>query len=157
MNDEWKDGPESSDTLDEPLTSPSQDTSEALELVNKLFTPVLIRRKIEQSIDQSVKLDLAESGQYTERTTLGFDDSATYAQLVAVCAHILQMRKNTPNWQAFQKAAAEKKAADLNMQNEESIAAPALAKEYLIDLSKSNNSPTARDAATDLLSVIQKE
>ena len=76
----------------------------ALEELNRLQTPVLVRRQIEKNITNSTKLDLAESGQFTERSTIGFDKSANYDQLVAVSARILQKQKNTENWQAFQKA-----------------------------------------------------
>lgn len=120
--------------------------------MNRLYTPVLVRRKIEQDIATDTKLNLAESGQFNERSTVLFDNTANYDQLVNVAARVIAKRKNSPSWEAFTKASEAKKQADLNIQEENQEEAKSLANEYLVMASKSNSSSAARDAAMDLLS-----
>ena len=155
-NEALKDYQQSSEPMNDTIddSSSAGDKQAALEELNRLYTPVLVRRQIEKNITTDTKLSLAESGQFTERSSVGFDKTANYDQLVAVAARVLQKQKNTENWQAFQKASQAKHQADINMQEEEGAEAAALAKEYLVNVSNSNNSPSARDAAIEMLSVV---
>ena len=77
------------------------------------------------------------------------------AQLIAICARLIQKQKNTENYQLFAKAHKIKKQADLNMQKDEYDAAKKLAQDYLKKVSVENNSPVARDAANALLPATQ--
>ena len=127
------------------------DDKELLDELNKLFTPVLVTQGFENDIAQKMNDEISEAGVLTERNIISFDDETRMSQLINVCAKLIAKKKNTNAWQMFQKAAAIKKQASINIQKEEYDAAKALAAKYLVMVSTTNNSSVARDAANDLL------
>ena len=127
------------------------DEQKLLEELNKLFTPVLVMQGLEQGITDQANSELSESGVLTEKNMISFDNPTRMAQLIAVCAKLINREKNTPEWQAFYKAAAMKRDMALKMQKNEYDAAKALAQKYLVMVSTTNTSSVARDAAKDLL------
>ena len=135
----------------EDSATPNDSNDDLLEELNKLFTPVLVSQKFEQDIADQKRAEIAESGTLTERTVISFDEPARMSQLVSVCALLIARKKNTENWQLFQKAAAVKKQSKINIQKEEYDEAKALAQKYLVKVTTTNNSSVARDAAQDLL------
>ena len=137
---------------DQPIDANSEiDDKEILDELNKLFTPVLVSQNFENEISQKVNNEISEAGVLTERNIISFDDETRMAQLINVCAKLIAKKKNTNSWQMFQKAAAIKKQASINIQKEEYDLAKTLAQKYLIMVSTTNNSSVARDAANDLL------
>lgn len=129
----------------------STDNSDLLDKLDRIFTPVLVMQKMEQSIADESNKELADSGTLTEKTMISFDDPDRMAQLQSVCALLIAQKKNTENWQLYKKAAAVKNQSKLNIQKEEYEAAKNLAQKYLIKVSTTNNSAVARDAAKELL------
>ena len=140
------------DVTDQIVDSNAEiDDKEILDELNKLFTPVLVSQNFENEISQKVNNEISEAGVLTERNIISFDDETRMAQLINVCAKLIAKKKNTNSWQMFQKAAAIKKQASINIQKEEYDGAKALAQKYLVMVSTTNNSSVARDAANDLL------
>ena len=129
----------------------STDNSDLLDKLDRIFTPILVMQKMEQSIADESNKELADSGTLTEKTMISFDDPDRMAQLQSVCALLIAQKKNTENWQLYKKAAAVKNQSKLNIQKEEYEAAKNLAQRYLIKVSTTNNSAVARDAAKELL------
>lgn len=129
----------------------STDNSDLLDKLDRIFTPILVMQKMEQSIADESNKELADSGTLTEKTMISFDDPDRMAQLQSVCALLIAQKKNTENWQLYKKAAAVKNQSKLNIQKEEYEAAKNLAQKYLIKVSTTNNSAVARDAAKELL------
>lgn len=127
------------------------DEKEALEELNKLFTPVLVMQDMEKDIQEKSFTELESANVLTERSIIKFDDETRYSQLVDVCAKIIAKMKNTEAWQLYKKAAVLKKQAGLDIQKQEYDAAKVLAQKYLVQVSTSNPSSVARDAASDLL------
>lgn len=127
------------------------DEKEALEELNKLFTPVLVMQNMEKDIQQKTFAEMESANVLTERSIIQFDDETRYSQLVAVCAKIIAKLKNTEAWQMYKKAAEVKKAAGLAIQKEEYEDAKVLAQKYLVQVTTSNPSSVARNAASDLL------
>ncbi len=124
---------------------------EVLDELNQIFTPVLVMQGFEGEIADKIQEAYSEASVLTERNILKFDDETRMAQLISVCAKLLQKHKNTPTYQAYEKAARLRNQMALQMQNEEYEAAKALAQKYLVKVSTTNNSAVARDAATNLL------
>lgn len=124
---------------------------EILDELNQIFTPVLVMQGFEGDIADKVQEECAEASVLTERNIIKFDDETRMAQLISVCAKLLQKHKNTPAYQTYAKAALLKRQMELQMQNEEYNAAKALAQKYLVKVSMTNNSAVARDAAISLL------
>lgn len=122
-----------------------------LDELNQIFTPVLVMQDFEGEIADKIQEAYAEASVLTERNILKFDDETRMAQLISVCAKLLQKHKNTPAYQTYEKAARLRNQMALQMQNEEYEAAKALAQKYLVKVSTSNNSSVARDAANKLL------
>lgn len=144
---------QSNDTTEDLSSSDvnPMDNSDLLDKLDRIFTPVLVMQKMEQSIADESNKELADSGTLTEKTMISFDDSDRMAQLQSVCALLIAQKKNTENWQLYKKAAAVKNQSKLNIQKEEYEAAKNLAQKYLIKVSTTNNSAVARDAAKELL------
>jgi len=141
------------DPLDTQLDSDGKDVDEdaLLKELNSLYTPILIQQSLEKDISAKSNAESALGGTLTERSIIAFDDEARMAQLIAVCAKLIAKQKNTAAWQEFEKAAAIKRQSELNIQKEENEAAKTLAQKYLVMVSTTNLSSTARDAAKDLL------
>lgn len=129
----------------------SYDKDAVLEELNRIFTPVLITQSIEKEIADKEHMELNEAAVLTERSIIKFDDEARMSQLIAVCAKLIAKAKNTNDWQMFVKASELKKKSALDIQKNEFEAAKALAQQYLVKVSTTNNSSVARDAANDLL------
>ncbi len=126
------------------------DEKELLEELNKIFTPVLVMQNFEKDIADKSQAEMESANVLTERSIIKFDDESRMAQLINVCAKLIAKAKNTKNWQMFKQAAAVKKEAGLAIQKEEYNDAVTLAQKYLIDVSSSNPSSVARDAALEL-------
>jgi len=141
------------DPMETIIDSNGKDVDEdaLLKELNTLFTPVLIMQSYEKDISAKSNADIAESGILTERNVINFDDESRMAQLIAVCSKLIARQKNTPAWQAFEKAAKVKKEAALKIQSEENDEAKTLAQKYLVMVSTTNLNSVARDAAQDLL------
>lgn len=135
--------------------SSSVNQDELINELNRLFTPVLIMQGFENDSSDQIKEVLSESGLLTEKSVIQFDNDTRMAQLIAICARLIQKQKNTENYQLFAKANKIKKQADLNMQKDEYDTAKKLAQDYLKKVSVENNSPVARDAANALLPATQ--
>ena len=82
---------------------------------------------------------------------LKFDEPTRMAQLISVCAKLINKQRNTPEWQLYKKAAVLRNKANLDMQKNSYDEAKALAQKYLVMVSTTNTSSSARDAANDLL------
>lgn len=129
----------------------SDNDNDIMEKLNKLFTPILVMQGFENNISSQVQEAVEQADVLTEKNIIQFDDATRMAQLISVCAILLQQKKNTENYQMYAKASAVRNQAKINMQKEEYDAAKALAQKYLVMVSTTNNSPVARDAATSLL------
>jgi hypothetical protein len=86
-----------------------------------------------------------------EKNIIKFDDETRMAQLIAVCALLIARKKNSEKYQTYQKAATIKNKMKLEIQKDEYDAAKTLAQKYLVNVSTTNNSSVARDAANKLL------
>lgn len=140
------------DMEDESIDDQSNtDDSDLVAELDKVFTPILIMQGMESQISDKIQEAYSEASVLTEKNVIQFDDETRMAQLLSVCALLLQKKKNTPEYQAYKKAAAIRKQMKIEMQKREYDAAKALAQKYLISVSSSNNSSVARKAATDLL------
>lgn len=127
------------------------DEKEVLEELDKIFTPVLVMQNFEKEIADKAQSEMESAKVLTERTVIQFDDESRMAQLIAVCSKLIAKAKNTKAWQMFKQAAELKKKAGLELQKDEYDAAAALAQKYLVDVSSSNPSSVARNAALELL------
>ena len=146
------------DTLEDDEIGDVEDNSEELfAKLDKLYLPGLILQSYESSVSESVKKDIREAQAFTERNNIQFDMSSRMAQLVRGCALLLQQKKNTKNYQMFVKASKIRREADLNMQKEEAESAKDLAQKYLVHVATMNPNQAARDAATKLLPITQRD
>ena len=127
------------------------DNSDLLNKLNQIFTPVLVSQKIEQQVSDQANAALSEASVLNEKTMISFDDKDRMAQLLAVCSLLIAQKKNTEQWQMYQKAAAIKTNMKLAIQKSEHEAAKILAQQFLVKVSTTNNSSVARQAAKDLL------
>ena len=127
------------------------DEKEVLEELDKIFTPVLVMQNFEKEIADKAQSEMESAKVLTERTVIQFDDESRMAQLIAVCSKLIAKAKNTKAWQMFKQAAELKKKAGLELQKDEYDAAAALAQKYLVNVSSSNPSSVARNAALELL------
>lgn len=119
--------------------------------LNKIFTPVLVMQNYEKEISDKTQSEMESAKVLNERTIIKFDDESRMSQLIAVCAKLIAKQKNTKAWQMFKQAADLKKKAGLELQKEEYEEAKELAQKYLIDVSSTNPSSVARQAALELL------
>lgn len=149
-------GPENAEDLNnisidsETSTAPIDD-KELLEELNKIFTPVLVMQGYQSDIADKVNAEISESTVLTEMNMIKFDEPTRMAQLISVCAKLINKQRNTPEWQLYKKAAVLRNKANLDMQKNSYDEAKALAQKYLVMVSTTNNSSSARDAANDLL------
>ncbi len=127
------------------------DEKEVLEELDKIFTPVLVMQNFEKEIADKAQSEMESAKVLTERTVIQFDDESRMAQLIAVCSKLIAKAKNSKAWQMFKQAAELKKKAGLELQKDEYDAAAALAQKYLVNVSSSNPSSVARNAALELL------
>lgn len=149
-------GPENAEDINdapiEPETAKAPlDEKELLEELNKLFTPVLVMQGYQSDIADKVNAEISESAVLTEMNMLKFDEPTRMAQLISVCAKLINKQRNTPEWQLYKKAAVLRNKANLDMQKNSYDEAKALAQKYLVMVSTTNTSSSARDAANDLL------
>lgn len=142
----------------EDITNQPIDTSAAaptgddlLDELNKLFTPILIMQGYENDIEDKVKESLSESTMLTEKTIMKFDPSTRMAQLLSVCSLLIAKKKNTEEWQMFQKASTISRNMKIAIQKKEYDEAKNLAQKYLVNVSTSNMNSVARKAANELL------
>lgn len=119
--------------------------------LNTIFTPVLVMQGYQADIADKVNAAVSEAAVLTEMNMMKFDEPARMAQLIAVCARLINKQRNTPEWQLFKKAAILRDKASNDMQKKTYDEAKTLAQKYLVMVSTTNNSSEARDAANDLL------
>lgn len=148
------------DVLEEPLEDNSCQSScddsscnetEILNELNKIFTPVLVMQGLENNVADEYKEACSEDNVLTEKNIIKFDDETRMAQLIAVCALLIEKKKNTDLFQTYHKAATIKKSTKLEIQKKNYDEAKMLAQKYLVKVSTTNNSSVARQAANDLL------
>lgn len=145
------------DLMNEPIEGKDYDEKEAIEELNKLFTPVLIMQSFEKDSSSKSLNEIETSDTLTERSIIQFDDETRMSQLTAIAAKLIAKMKDTESWKLFVKASRLKKEASLNIQKEEWEDAKTLAQKYLVYVSTSNPSSVARKAATELLPQTQKQ
>ncbi len=129
------------------------DDKDLLEELNQIFTPILVMQGFEGNMSDQIQEAFSEASLLTEKNIIKFDDETRLAQLIATCALLLQKKKNTEKWQMYSKAALIRNQMKLDMQKEEYNAAKVLAQKYLINVSSTNNSSVARQAAKELLPI----
>lgn len=139
------------DPTEMPIEPQGYNEDEAIEELNKIFTPVLVMQNFEKDIADKTMAEMESADVLTERSIIQFDDETRMAQLIAVCAKIIAKQKDTEAWQMYKKAAVLKKKAGLEIQKQEYNDAKTLAQKYLVSVSTTNPSSVVRDAATDLL------
>lgn len=143
-------------SIDEPISS-SYNTGDVdkdlIAELNQIFTPILVMQGFEGNMTDKIQEAFSEASVLTEKNIIKFDDETRLAQLIATCALLLQKKKNTEKWQMYKKAAAIKNQMKLDMQKEEYNSARALAQKFLVNVSSTNNSSIARQAAKDLLPI----
>jgi hypothetical protein len=143
---------DASGVLDAPTDQAGgYDEQEVLNQLNDLFTPILVTQGFESDIADNMKSEMESAEVLTERNIIKFDDATRMAQLISVCAILIQKAKNTKKYQMYVKAAQIRNQMKLDMQKEEYDAAKTLAQKYLVHVSSTNNSQIARQAATKLL------
>lgn len=146
-----------SDTMNDSIpTEGSVGTSEdeekaILTELNKIFTPILVMQGFEGQQEDQIKEAFEQAEVLTERNIIKFDDQTRMSQLIAACALLINQKRNTPEYQAYQKAAMIRNSNKINMIKNTYDEAAAMAQKFLVMVSTTNNSPVARDAATDLL------
>lgn len=140
-------------SLDNEFSSVDTNVSndDLLNQLNQIFTPILIMQGIEGNSADEINKTLSESNLLVERNIIKFDNSTRMAQLISVCAILIQKQKNTEKYQMYKKAITIANSTKLDMQKEELTAAKALAQKYLVAVSTTNNSSVARNAANQLL------
>lgn len=136
-------------SMDAP--EPSSDNTDLLDQLNKIFTPILVMQGFENEVADKIQESISEANVLTEQNIIKFDDQTRMAQLIATCALLIARKKNTPNYQLYQKAHVARNQAKLNIQKEEYDDAKSLAQQFLVKVSTTNNSSVARNAANDLL------
>lgn len=144
------------DLEDAPIAEPSEepassDNTDLLDELNQIFTPILVMQNFEGDMPGKIQEALAEASVLMERNIIQFDDATRMAQLIAVCSLLIAKKKNTPEYQMYQKAAVIRNKMKLDIQRKEYDDAKALAQQFLVKVSTTNNSSIARDAATSLL------
>lgn len=149
--------PESEDLESTPIGDPtpsspaSSDNTDLLDELNQIFTPILVMQNFEGDMPGKIQEALSEASVLTERNIIQFDDATRMAQLIAVCALLIAKKKNTSEYQMYQKAAVIRNKMKLDIQRKEYDEAKALAQQFLVKVSTTNNSSIARNAATNLL------
>lgn len=143
-----------------PTDTPADDNvggdDELIKQLNKIFTPVLIMQGFENDAADKINEQMSESSmEFVEKSVIQFDNDTRMAQLIAACAKLIARQKNSEKYQTYAKAYNVKKKMELEIQKDEYDAAKALAQKYLVNVSTTNNSPVARDAATALLPATQ--
>lgn len=133
----------------------SGDNSDLLERLNKLFTPVLVMQGFENDMADKLQESFSEAAVLTEQNVFKFDDQTRMAQLISVCALLIAQKKQSEMYKIFEKSSALARQSKLNIQREEYDEAKALAQQFLVMVSTTNNSPVARKAATDMLPATQ--
>lgn len=139
------------DVMDSPMEQTGYNEEEALKELSALFTPTLVMQNYEKEIADKSLGEVESAGALTERTVIKFDDEARMAQLIAVAARIIAKQKDTEAWKLYKQASILKKKADLDLQKQEYDDAKALAQKYLMQVSTTNPSSVARQAADELL------
>lgn len=143
-------------TTDVPtLNDSGSNDDELLAQLDKIFTPVLIMQGFETDSSDKIQEAMSEAAVFTEKSVIQFDNDTRMAQLIAVCARLIQRQKNTEKYRMFAKAYEIKKQMDLEMQKEEYDSAKLLAQKYLDNVATYNNSPVARNSAKALSSATQ--
>lgn len=145
------------DVLNESIGEDSNvvNQEELINQLNQIFTPMLIMQGFENDAADHANAEMAEAGVLNEKSIIKFDDDTRMAQLISVCAKLIARQKNTEQYQMYSKAHKIKKAMELEIQKQEYDAAKALANAYLINVSTTNSSPVARNAATALMPATQ--
>jgi len=127
------------------------DNSDLLDELNQIFTPILVMQSFEGDTAARIQEAMSEASVLLEKNIIQFDDATRMSQLIAVCALLIAKKKNTEKFQMYQKAAVIRNKMKLDIQREEYDEAKALAQQFLVKVSTTNNSSVARDAATNLL------
>lgn len=122
-----------------------------LDELNQIFTPILVMQGFEGDMSDQIREAFEEASVLTEKNIIKFDDATRMAQLISVCALLIEKQKNTPEYQTYQKAATIRNQTKINIEKKNYDEAKALAQKYLVKVSTTNNSSIARSSATDLL------
>jgi len=138
-------------------TTSSLNEDELLNMLNQIYTPVLVTQDLQGSIQDTVTEAMLEDGIniLLENNVIQFGDAARMAQLRMVCAQLIAQQKKCPKFDIWRKSMEIAEQAKLDMQKENFAAAEALAQKFLVKVSTTNNSSTARQAATNLLPTTQ--
>lgn len=127
------------------------DNADLMDQLNKIFTPVLVMQGFENEVADKIQESISEANLLTEQNIIKFDDQTRMAQLIATCALLIARKRNTPDYQMYHKAHIARNQAKLNIQKQFYDEAKALAQQFLVKVSTTNNSSVARDAANSLL------
>lgn len=150
---------ESSDIMDAEMDSDISDErtvatggdEELLDRLNQIFTPILVMQGFEDDISDKIQEALSEASVLMEKNIIQFDNASKMAQLISVCALLIEQQKKTNEWEMFVKASKIRKATKINIQKKNYESAKVLAQKFLVKVSTSNGSSIARQAANDLL------
>lgn len=148
INAELDSNPEPSG--DVPISTQGGET-ELLDSLNQIFTPILVMQGFESDVGDKIQEAFSEASVLMEKNIIQFDNATKMAQLISVCALLIEQQKNTHEYQMYKKAAEIKKAMKINIQKKNYAAAQALAQKFLVKVSTTNNSSIARKAANELL------
>ena len=129
----------------------SDNNKDLLEELNQIFTPILVMQSLEGNMADKINEAFSEASVLMEKNIIKFDDETRMAQLISICALLIARKKNSEKYQAYQKAATIKNKMKIEIQKDEYDEAKALAQKYLVNVSTTNNSSVARDAANNLL------
>ena len=127
------------------------DENQILNELNKIFTPILVMQGLENNVSDQFKEACSEDNVLTEKNIIKFDDETRMAQLISVCALLIEKNKDSELFRTYQKAAQIKNSTKIEIQKNNYDEAKALAQKYLVKVSTTNNSSVARQAANDLL------
>jgi hypothetical protein len=146
----------SEDIASDPLpgTATASEESDDTELVaelNKLFTPVLVMQNFEDGVVDQIKEAYEAADVFTERNIMKFDGETRMSQLIAVCALLISRKRNSPEYNTYKKASEVRNSTRIKIIKDNYEEAKVLAQKYLVNVSTTNNSPIARNAAKDLL------
>ena len=144
------------DIISDPVPSNVSDNNsdsnkDLLEELNQIFTPILVMQSLEGNMADKINEAFSEASVLMEKNIIKFDDETRMAQLISICALLIARKKNSEKYQAYQKAATIKNKMKIEIQKDEYDEAKALAQKYLVNVSTTNNSSVARDAANNLL------
>ena len=131
--------------------STEETENELLDQLNQIFTPILVMQGFENDVSDQIKEAFSEASVLTEKNIIKFDDATRMAQLISVCALLIERKRNTQEYQTYEQAAKVRNQMKVAIEKKNYEEAKALAQKYLVKVSTTNNSSVARDAANDLM------